>query len=82
MVPSFEIAYTNNPLVVELLRESGIEVKQSPLFQRGSYSGTEIRRRMLIGDRWEHFVPERVVEIIHAIDGENRLITIAKSDQV
>ena len=82
MVPSFEMAYTNNPLVIELLHESGIEVKQSPLFQRGSYSGTEIRRRMLIGDRWEHFVPDKVVEIIHAIDGEKRLITIAQSDQV
>jgi len=82
MVPSFEIAYTNNPLVSELLREAGIEVKQSPLFQRGNYSGTEIRRRMLIGDRWEQFVPDKVVEIIHAIDGEKRLITIAQSDQV
>jgi nicotinamide-nucleotide adenylyltransferase len=82
MVPYFEIAYTNNPLVIELLNEAGIEVKQSPLFQRKSYSGTEIRRRMLAGDRWEHFVPDNVVEIIQAIDGMKRLATIAQSDQV
>ena len=81
MVPPFEIAYTNNPLVIELIREAGIEVKESPLFKRNSYSGTEIRRRMLAGDRWEHFVPEKVVEIIREIYGVNRLITIAKSDQ-
>ncbi len=81
MVPPFEIAYTNNPLVIELLREAGIEVKQSPLFKRNSYSGTEIRRRMLAGDRWEHFVPEKVVKIIKEIDGVNRLRTIAQSDQ-
>jgi len=43
MVPPFDIAYTNNSLVIELLREAGIEVKQSPLFMRNSYSGTEIR---------------------------------------
>jgi nicotinamide-nucleotide adenylyltransferase len=81
MVPPFDIAYTNNPLVIELLKESGIEVVQSPLFKRGDYSGTEIRRRMLEGDRWEHFVPGKVAEIIHAINGEERLRTIARSDQ-
>jgi nicotinamide-nucleotide adenylyltransferase len=81
MVPTFEIAYTNNPLVIELLSEAGIEVKQSPLFHRNNYSGTEIRRRMLAGDRWEHFVPGKVVEIIRGIDGEKRLRTIVQSDQ-
>ncbi len=81
MVPPFEIAYTNNPLVIELLTEAGIEVRQSPLFKRNSYSGTEIRRRMLKGEKWEHFVPPKVVEIIHAIDGEKRMKTISQSDQ-
>jgi nicotinamide-nucleotide adenylyltransferase len=82
MVPPFEIAYTNNPLVIELLSEAGIEVKQSPLFKRNNYSGTEIRRRMLKGEKWEHSVPEKVVEIIKEIDGVKRLKTVAKSDQV
>ena len=82
MVPPFEIAYTNNPLVIELLSEAGIEVKQSPLFKRNNYSGTEIRRRMLKGEKWEQFVPEKVVEIIREIDGVKRLKTVAKSDQV
>jgi len=81
MVPPFDIAYTNNPLVIELLSEAGIEVKQSPLFKRNNYSGTEIRRRMLEGDKWEHFVPERVVEIIREIDGVKRLKTVSQSDQ-
>jgi nicotinamide-nucleotide adenylyltransferase len=82
MVPSFEIAYTNNPLVIALLGEAGIEVKQSPLFQRNNYSGTEIRRRMLAGDRWEQFVPKNVVKIIQAIDGVKRLTTVAQSDKI
>ncbi len=81
MVPPFEIAYTNNPLVIELLREAGIEVKQSPLFKRNSYSGTEIRRRMLKGEKWEHFVPRKVVDIIHGIDGVKRIKTIVQSDE-
>jgi len=82
MVPPFEIAYTNNPLVIELFSEAGIEVKQSPLFKRNNYSGTEIRRRMLSGDKWEQFVPEKVVGIIRGINGERRLATIVQSDQV
>jgi nicotinamide-nucleotide adenylyltransferase len=82
MVPSFEIAYTNNPLVIELLSEAGIKVKQSPLFKRNNYSGTEIRRSMLRGEKWEQFVPDMVVEIIKQIDGVKRLKTVAKSDQV
>jgi nicotinamide-nucleotide adenylyltransferase len=67
--------------VIELLSEAGIRVKQSPLFKRNNYSGTEIRRRMLAGDRWEHFIPEKVVAIIKEIDGVSRLKTIAQSDQ-
>jgi nicotinamide-nucleotide adenylyltransferase len=81
MVPPFDIAYTNNPLVIELLSEAGIEIKQSPLFKRNNYSGTEIRRRMLKDEKWEHFVPEKVVEIIREIDGVKRLKTVAQSDQ-
>ncbi len=82
MVPPFNVAYTNNPLVIELLREAGTKVEQSPLFTRNNYSGTEIRKRILAGDRWEHFVPEKVVEMIHTINGEKRLMTIAQSDRV
>ena len=80
MVPPFDVAYTNNPLVIELLSEAGIDVRESPLFKRNSYSGTEIRRRMLENDRWEQFVPEKVVEIINEIDGVKRLRTVAQSD--
>ncbi len=81
MVPPFDIAYTNNQLVIELLSEAGIEVKQSPLFKRNNYSGTEIRKRMLHGDKWEHFVPENVVNIIQEIGGVERLRTVVRSDQ-
>ncbi len=81
MVPPFDIAFTNNPLVIELLSEAGIKVKQSPLFKRNSYSGTQIRRMMLKGEEWEQFVPEKVIEIIREIDGVKRLRTVVQSDQ-
>ncbi len=81
MVPPFDIVYTNNPLVIELLREAGIKVKQSPLFKRNSYSGTQIRRLMLKGEQWEQFVPDNVVEIIKEINGVKRLRSVTQSDQ-
>jgi nicotinamide-nucleotide adenylyltransferase len=81
MVPPFDIAYTNNPLVIELLSEAGIEVKQSPLFKRNKYSGTQIRNLMLKGEKWEKFVPESVIEIINEINGVKRLRNVAQSDQ-
>lgn len=80
MVPPFDVAYTNNPLVIELLGEAGVDVRESPLFKRNSYSGTEIRRLMLENDRWEHFVPGKVVEIIKEINGVKRLRKVAQSD--
>ncbi|MBE0521896.1 MAG: nicotinamide-nucleotide adenylyltransferase [Candidatus Methanoperedenaceae archaeon] len=80
MVPPFDVAYTNNPLVIELLGEAGVDVRESPLFKRNSYSGTEIRRRMLENDRWEHFVPGKVVEIIQEINGVKRLRKVSQSD--
>ncbi len=81
MAPPFDIAYTNNQLVIELLREAGLEVKQSPLFKRNNYSGTEIRKRMLHSEKWEHFVPKNVVNIIKEIGGVERLMTVVRSDQ-
>lgn len=81
MVPPFDIAYTNNPLVIELLKEANVEVKESPLFKRNSYSGTEIRRRMLKGEKWEQFVPRNVVDIINEINGVQRLRNVMQSDQ-
>jgi nicotinamide-nucleotide adenylyltransferase len=81
MVPPFDITYTNNPLVIELLWEAGIEVKQSPLFKRNKYSGTQIRRLMLEGEKWEKFVPESVIDIINEINGVKRLRTVTQSDQ-
>lgn len=82
MTPPFQIVYSNNPLVICLFKEAGFDVRQSPLFQRDTYSGTEIRRRMLTGQEWESFVPPYTAEIIKEINGVNRLKTICTGDSV
>ena len=82
MTPPFRRVYSNNPLVIRLFEEAGFEVRQSPLFLRDTYSGTEIRRRMLAGEEWESLVPPSTAEVIKEIDGVKRLRSISNEDSV
>ncbi|MDD1716339.1 MAG: nicotinamide-nucleotide adenylyltransferase [Methanolinea sp.] len=80
MAPPFDLIYTSNPLVVRLFAEEGIKVESPAMYERESHSGTEIRRRMLIGESWESLVPPAVVRVIREIDGVQRLRQIARTD--
>jgi len=82
MTPPFKVVYSNNPLVIRLFEETGIEVRQSPMYQREQYSGTEIRRRMLAGEGWESLVPSSTVDIIKEIGGLERLKLISGRDSI
>ena len=78
--PSFQIVYTNNPLVRRLFQEEGFEVKRIELYQRNHEMGTKIRARMLRGEEWESLVPKSVAEYIRKIGGVKRLQEIAQKD--
>ncbi|WP_440990988.1 nicotinamide-nucleotide adenylyltransferase [Haloarchaeobius baliensis] len=80
MCPTFDVAYSNNPLVIRLFEEAGIEVRQSPMFNRDVLEGTEVRDRMVDGDDWESLVPDPAVEVIEEIDGVERIQMVADSD--
>jgi nicotinamide-nucleotide adenylyltransferase len=80
MSPRFDVAYSNNPLVVQLFREAGVEVRGYPMYNREELEGTGLRERMLAGDPWEHLVPDPVVEVIGDIGGVERLRRIASTD--
>jgi nicotinamide-nucleotide adenylyltransferase len=80
--PPFDIVYSNNSLVIQLFEEAGIDVEQPPMYLREKYSGTEIRRRMISGDKWRHLVPPAVADVIDEVDGVNRLNNILKTDIV
>jgi nicotinamide-nucleotide adenylyltransferase len=73
LVPPFEVVYSNNPLTRRLFSEAGFDVRDSPMFNRSVYSGTEIRRRMAAGEEWEHLVPAGVAEAIEDFGGIGRL---------
>ena len=80
MSPDFDVAYSNNPLVIRLFGEAGVEVRQSPMFNRDVLEGTEVRDRMVEGEDWERLVPDAVVEVIGEIDGIDRIQQISDSD--
>ena len=77
MAPPFKRVYTNNPMTKRLFMEAGFEVRNSPLYNRDVYSGTEIRRRIVAGEEWRSLVPKAVSDVMDDIDGVGRLIDIS-----
>jgi nicotinamide-nucleotide adenylyltransferase len=80
MCPAFDVAYSNNPLVIQLFHEAGVEVRRSPMFRREVLEGTDIRDKMIADDGWRKLVPDAVVEVIEEIDGIERLQRVSASD--
>ena len=80
MSPAFDVAYSNNPLVIQLFSEAGVEVRQSPMFNRDVLEGAELRERMISGDDWRDLVPTPVVEVIAEINGIERIQRVSDTD--
>ena len=76
MSPRFEVAYSNNPLVIQLFIEAGVEVRQTTMFNRDDLKGSEIRELMIEGGDWQQYVPHAVVEVVDEINGIQRIRTI------
>ncbi|EMA02262.1 nicotinamide-nucleotide adenylyltransferase [Haloferax mediterranei ATCC 33500] len=81
MSPTFDVAYSNNPLVIQLFKEAGVEVRQSPMFNREVFEGTEVRQRMIEDRDWESLVPDEVSDVVREIGGIERLQRVAASDR-
>ncbi len=77
-VPPFRRVYSNNPLTKRLFEESGFEVRDSPLYNRDVFSGTEVRRRIAEDEDWQSLVPEGTAEVIVDIDGVERIKQISR----
>ena len=80
MVPGFDAVYSNNPLVVQLVGEAGIEIRKPPMYRRELYSGTAIRKLMRERGDWAGLVPAAVAAFIEEKGGVERLISVSQSD--
>lgn len=81
LTPTFEIVYSNNPLVQQLFEERGIAVRLLPYIERAQWDGTKIRELILNGDDWKDYVPPAVAQVIEEIGGVERLRHIQKTDK-
>jgi len=77
--PKFDVVLSNNPIIKEIFEKDGFNVEGTPLFEREKYSGTEIRRRMAEGEKWQNLVPDAVAKIIMEIEGDERVKRLYKS---
>lgn len=76
IVPKFDVVYTNGELERSLFASSGYRVHATGLYNRERYAGTEIRRRVLAGERWKHLVPEGTKEVMEEIKGAERITSL------
>jgi nicotinamide-nucleotide adenylyltransferase len=81
MSPPFKSVYSNNPFTRRLFSEAGYELRDSPLYARNVYSGTEVRRRMIADENWRQLVPKEVAAVIDEIDGVGRVKQISGGEQ-
>jgi len=79
--PSFDVVYSNEPLTRRLFEEAGLTVRNVPFHQRELYSATEVRRRMLAGERWRDLVMKSVADYVESIDGVGRLRALTRTDK-
>jgi nicotinamide-nucleotide adenylyltransferase len=79
--PSFDLVFTNEPLTGRLLKEAGMRVEKIPMFNRTSFTATEVRKRIVEGRNWEELLPRSVAVYIKKIKGEERMREIAQTDK-
>ena len=80
MSPAFDVAFSNNPLVIRLFEEAGVEVRQSPMFRREILEGSELRERMIDGEEWNSLVPDPAAAVIEEIGGVERIQQVSDTD--
>ncbi len=71
--PKFDVVYTNAEHERELFGEAGFDVEVPPFYSRDMYSGTRIRNRIALDERWTQLVPQGTIEVIKKVDGVRRI---------
>lgn len=78
LVPRFDVLVSNNPLTQQLFAEAGYKVAPSSLFDRKTYSGTNVRKVIMEGGAWEALVPPEVAAVVEQVKGAERIRKLAR----
>jgi nicotinamide-nucleotide adenylyltransferase len=74
--PKFDRVYSRNSLTAALFKQAGYAVVEHDYHKREHCSGSEIRRMMASGEKWETHVPRGVSDCIKKIGGVERVKSI------
>ena len=80
LVPEFDTVYSGNLLVQRLFKAAGYRVVEPKVINREVWEGAAIRQAMTEGDEWETAVPSQIVDIIHDLNGIEKLQNLAQAD--
>ena len=72
-VPRYDVCYSNNALVLKLMRRSGKKVERVPLLARAKYRGAKVRERMRAGKEWKSRVPRTMLKSLAGMKAEKRM---------
>ncbi|MBM3309084.1 MAG: nicotinamide-nucleotide adenylyltransferase [Candidatus Altiarchaeales archaeon] len=72
-LPKFDVVYANAPREKKIFKNAHMQLRNVPLYDRTIYNGTDIRRRISSGSRWENLVPKGTAEVIKKVDGVKRI---------
>ncbi|MBN1676901.1 MAG: nicotinamide-nucleotide adenylyltransferase [Candidatus Thermoplasmatota archaeon] len=73
-VPPFDIVFSNSGLTRSLFRHAGYEVSRTKAYNPKVYSATNIRKRIISGQKWRHLVPKEVASMLEGLDARSRLL--------
>ena len=76
-VPEFDTVYSGNSLVLKLFKAAGYRTVMPEMVNREVWEGAAIRQAMTEGDEWETAVPLQIVDIIHDLNGIEKLQNLA-----
>jgi nicotinamide-nucleotide adenylyltransferase len=79
-VPDFDTIYSGNPLVLKLFKAAGYNIIMPEMVNREVWEGAAIRQAMTEGDEWETAVPPQIVNIIHDLNGIEKLQNLTQAD--
>ncbi|MBI4044298.1 MAG: nicotinamide-nucleotide adenylyltransferase [Candidatus Diapherotrites archaeon] len=78
--PTFEVVYTNNPLVRQLFEKAGYRTKKM-VSNLKDIDGVKIRQLMLSGKDWKKLVPASAADYLEKIGAEQRIKAIIEKEE-
>ena len=73
IVPKFDVVFTNDEITQSLYSKRGTTVIEVPLTKREVLSGTNIREKIVLDQKWEEFVPEGTKKVLQKLGAKQRL---------